>query len=60
MGAQSGLVLYWFVSNLWGVGQQVLTNRIIGPPRVHVVRPPAERQLKPKKKKNKKNGKDER
>ena len=58
--APSGLVLYWFVSNLWGVGQQVLTNRIIGPPRVHVVRPPAERQLKPKKKKNKKNGKDER
>ena len=54
--APSGLVLYWFVSNLWGVGQQVLTNRIIGPPRVHTVRPPAERQLKPKKKKKKDSG----
>ena len=54
--APSGLVLYWFVSNLWGVGQQVLTNRIIGPPRVHTVRPPAERQLKPKKKKKKDGG----
>ena len=44
--APSGLVLYWFVSNLWGVGQQIITNRIIGPPRVHNVRPPAERQVK--------------
>jgi membrane protein insertase Oxa1/YidC/SpoIIIJ len=23
----SGLVLYWFVSTLLGIGQQVLTNR---------------------------------
>ena len=44
--APSGLVLYWFVSNLWGVGQQVITNRVIGPPPAHVVRPPAERRVK--------------
>jgi YidC/Oxa1 family membrane protein insertase len=30
--APSGLVLYWTVSNLWAIGQQVLTNRMIGPP----------------------------
>ena len=55
LGAPSGLVLYWFVSNLWGVGQQVVTNRIIGPPKVHTVRPPAERQMK-KLKQKRKNG----
>ncbi len=27
----SGLVLYWFVSTLIGIGQQVLTNRTTGP-----------------------------
>lgn len=44
--APSGLVLYWLVSNVWGVGQQVVTNRIIGPPIVRAVRPPAERRVK--------------
>jgi YidC/Oxa1 family membrane protein insertase len=44
--APSGLVLYWLVSNLWGIGQQQITNRIIGPPAVKAVRPPAERRLK--------------
>ena len=44
--APSGLVLYWSVSNLWAIGQQVLTNRLIGPPTQRSVRPPAERQLK--------------
>jgi YidC/Oxa1 family membrane protein insertase len=44
--APSGLVLYWFVSNLWAIGQQVVTNRIIGPPKVHAVRPAAERRIK--------------
>jgi membrane protein insertase Oxa1/YidC/SpoIIIJ len=34
--APAGLVVYWFVSNLLAIGQQYLTNRIIGPP----VRPP--------------------
>ena len=30
--APSGLVLYWTTSNLWAIGQQALTNRLIGPP----------------------------
>ena len=46
MWAPSGLVLYWTASNLWAIGQQVVTNRLIGPPPQHNVRPPAERQLK--------------
>jgi len=46
MWAPSGLVLYWTSSNLWAIGQQTLTNRLIGPPPQHNVRPPAERQLK--------------
>jgi YidC/Oxa1 family membrane protein insertase len=40
----SGVVLYWFVSNLWAIGQQYFTNWLIGPP--VVARPPAERRLK--------------
>jgi YidC/Oxa1 family membrane protein insertase len=44
--APSGLVLYWFVSNVWAIGQQLVTNRIIGPPRAHTMRPAAERRLK--------------
>ena len=44
--APSGLVLYWTVSNLWAIGQQALTNRLIGPPPQRTVRPPAERKLK--------------
>jgi YidC/Oxa1 family membrane protein insertase len=44
--APSGLVLYWLVSNVWTIGQQLVTNKIIGPPMVRVVRPPAERRLK--------------
>jgi YidC/Oxa1 family membrane protein insertase len=44
--AASGLVIYWTVSNVWGIGQQMITNRIIGPAAVRAVRPPAERQLK--------------
>jgi YidC/Oxa1 family membrane protein insertase len=46
MRAPSGLVLYWTASNLWAIGQQVLTNKMIGPPPQHNVRPPAERQMK--------------
>jgi YidC/Oxa1 family membrane protein insertase len=46
MRAPSGLVIYWTASNLWAIGQQVLTNRLIGPPPQHSVRPAAERQLK--------------
>jgi YidC/Oxa1 family membrane protein insertase len=40
----SGVVLYWFVSNLWAIGQQYFTNWLIGPP--VVARPPAERKVK--------------
>ena len=28
----SGVVLYWTVSQLWAIGQQYLTNQLIGPP----------------------------
>ncbi len=44
--APSGLVVYWLTSNILGIGQTVVTNRIAGPPRVRQVRPPAERQVK--------------
>jgi YidC/Oxa1 family membrane protein insertase len=46
LAAPSGLVIYWLTSNMIGIGQQLLTNRIAGPPRTHQVRPPAERQVK--------------
>jgi len=42
----SGLVLYWLCSNLFAIAQQVLTNRIIGPPTVRAARPAAERIVK--------------
>jgi YidC/Oxa1 family membrane protein insertase len=41
-----GLVLYWTVSNIWAIGQQAVTNKIIGPPPQRAVRPPAERRVK--------------
>jgi YidC/Oxa1 family membrane protein insertase len=44
--APSGLVLYWTVSNLWAIGQQALTNRLIGPSTARPQRPPAERRVK--------------
>jgi YidC/Oxa1 family membrane protein insertase len=44
--APSGLVIYWTVSNLLAIGQQYVTNRIIGAPVVRQVRPPAERRVK--------------
>jgi YidC/Oxa1 family membrane protein insertase len=45
--APSGLVLYWLVSNLWAIGQQYVTNRLIGPPQLAPApRPPAERRMK--------------
>jgi YidC/Oxa1 family membrane protein insertase len=46
LSAPSGLAIYWFVSNLWAIGQQYFTNWLIGPPTTHVVRPPAERRVK--------------
>lgn len=42
----SGLVLYWFVGNLWAIGQQYFTNWMIGPPALATTRPPAERRIK--------------
>jgi YidC/Oxa1 family membrane protein insertase len=44
--APSGLVIYWLVSNMLGIGQQYATNRIIGAPVVKQERPPAERRMK--------------
>jgi YidC/Oxa1 family membrane protein insertase len=35
--APSGLVIYWFVSNVWSIGQQYLTNMLIGPSKAPVV-----------------------
>jgi YidC/Oxa1 family membrane protein insertase len=46
LAAPSGLVLYWFVGNLFAIGQQYFTNWWIGPPAIATVRPPAERRLK--------------
>jgi YidC/Oxa1 family membrane protein insertase len=42
----SGLNIYYFVSNLWTIGQQYFTNWMIGPAIVSAPRPPAERKLK--------------
>lgn len=44
--APSGLVIYWFVSNLLAIAQQYLTNKLIGPPAVRHARPPAERRVR--------------
>ena len=51
--APSGLVIYWLTSNLLGIGQQLVTYRIIGPPKIRTIRPPAERRVKVKKSKKK-------
>ena len=45
--APAGVSVYLLISNLWAIGQQYLTNYMIGPPHVRSVRPPAERQMKP-------------
>jgi len=34
----SGLVIYWFASNLMAIGQQYVTNRIIGAPPVRIAK----------------------
>ena len=47
--APSGLVIYWLTSNLFGIGQQIVTNRIIGQPTTRTGRPPAEGRAKNKK-----------
>jgi YidC/Oxa1 family membrane protein insertase len=42
----AGALIYYVVTNIWMIGQQYLTNYLIGPPVVKTVRPPAERRLK--------------
>ena len=42
----AGAAIYYGVTNLWVIGQQYLTNRIIGPPNVRAPRPAAERRAK--------------
>ena len=49
LGFPSGLVLYWMTSNLLGIAQQVITNRITGPLKVRTIRPAAEGKAKSKK-----------
>ncbi len=44
--APSGLVLYWLVSNLWTIGQQTLTNRMLGGPPAAGARPSDKRPKK--------------
>jgi YidC/Oxa1 family membrane protein insertase len=41
----SGLTVYWFFSNMLAIGQQYLTNRLVGGP-PNAPRPPAQRKLK--------------
>jgi YidC/Oxa1 family membrane protein insertase len=45
--APSGLVVYWLMSNVWAIGQQYVTNRLIGPPKVASIQAPGpDRRLK--------------
>ena len=46
LAAPAGLAIYWLVNNLWMIGQQYLTNYLIGPPTIRAVRPAAERRVK--------------
>lgn len=41
----AGALIYWLVGNVWRIGQMQLTN-YLHPPKIHVVRPPAERRVK--------------
>jgi YidC/Oxa1 family membrane protein insertase len=46
VGSPAGALIYWFVGAIWRIGQQSLTNKLIGPPKVRGSRPPAERRVK--------------
>lgn len=46
--APSGLVLYWLFSNLWAIGQQIITNRFVPAAPVAVAQAPAVRRVKQK------------
>ncbi|MFP5378974.1 MAG: membrane protein insertase YidC, partial [Vicinamibacteria bacterium] len=52
--APSGLVIYWFVSNLWAIGQQYFTNWMIGPPKLVAAGGPALADAPPAKAKREK------
>jgi YidC/Oxa1 family membrane protein insertase len=41
----AGALIYWLVGNVWRIGQMQLTN-YLHPPKIHVVRPAAERRVK--------------
>jgi YidC/Oxa1 family membrane protein insertase len=42
----AGALIYWLVGNVWRLGQQYLTNYLIGPPNIRTIRPAAERRVK--------------
>jgi YidC/Oxa1 family membrane protein insertase len=42
----AGALIYYVVTNIWMIGQQYLTNYLIGPPNVRAPRPAAERRAK--------------
>jgi YidC/Oxa1 family membrane protein insertase len=43
----SGVALYWLVNNIWAIGQQYLTNYMIGPPKIRAAGASAsERRMK--------------
>jgi YidC/Oxa1 family membrane protein insertase len=44
--APAGVAVYWLVGNLLGIGQQYLTNYLIGPTNPRTLRPAAERRVK--------------
>ena len=46
MRSPAGVSVYWLMSSLWGIGQQYLTNYLIGPPNIRTARPAAERRVK--------------
>jgi YidC/Oxa1 family membrane protein insertase len=46
MSTPAGALIYWLVSNVWRLGQQYLTNYLIGPPNIRTIRPAAERRVK--------------
>ena len=39
--APAGVALYWLISNSVAIGQQYLTNYLIGPPNIRTARPAA-------------------
>ena len=41
----AGALIYWLVGNVWRIGQMQLTN-YLHPPKIHVIRPAAERRAK--------------